>query len=450
MGSIEQLLSYKQQSTITGSEDQRILNLCASQPINDNTVFFNGQLKSPVETARCLRAISILVGSRFFTPPAMLARILRESDPVVTVSRKMIRFEGFSACCSTYGRLDILPDGFEASKIAPGTTNIDFNTDMRGVLAKVRSGNAMSMSVRSDEFELTHADTKIIEKKVKLPLRWIKGFSEVQSSQNAMTVVFEISRNEAIRFFRMLPKGSTRHPAWIVTAGKGIRLSHREIEHSVRIKGVERLAVLADLVQLSTGLSIYVNAQNTISAWVISFGCLRFTMVLSEEVWRGFSGEGQLLKDLVSNTADKVVNTIKGALNWQESLSVEQLAFDLEQDESVIKVALNTLASRGVVGFDVFSGNYFHRVLPFDMSKVDDLNPRIKAARKLISEDAVLVNYTDDEVVKGEIESGGITHRVELSTLADKCTCPWFAKHRSSRGPCKHILSVQMITEEKT
>jgi len=454
MSAIEQTLNYKQHSTLIETEGQNTLQLCSTKNQNKNTAFFKGDLNSPMQAARCLRAISILVGARYFTPPAMLARILRESDPVVTVSRKMLRFEGFSACCSTYGRLDVLPNGFEASKIVPGTTNVDFQAEMRGILAKVRNDSSMSMSVRPDEFELVHDEATVIEKKVKLPLRWIKGFSEVQSSQNSMALAFKISRNEALRFFRQLPKGSTKHPAWIVAAGNGIRLSHREVACCVRIKGCERLAVLAEIVQYSNELSIYVDTQNTTSAWVLSFGDLRFTLVLSEETWRGFSGEGQLLKDIASSKSEQVLNKVKAALNWQESISVQELSLELKENESSIKVALNLLASRGLVGFDVYTNSYFHRVLPFDLSKIEDLNPRIKSAKRLISEGAVTVieNCPDSKkeyVFRGEVESSGVIHRVELSSSGDdKCTCPWFAKHQSDRGPCKHILALSISVDE--
>lgn len=453
MSTIEQKISYSHHSEINESESQKTLKLCGSKTNNENPAFFRGELNHPLEAARCLRAISLLVGTRYFTPPAMLARILRESDPVVTVSRKMLRFEGFSACCSTYARLDVLSNGFKTSKIVPGTTNVDFQAEMRGALAKVRKGSAMSMSVRSDEFELVHDQSKVIEKKVKLPLRWIKGFSEVQSSQNSMALVFKISRNEAIRFFRQLPKGSTKHPAWIVTAGRGIRLSHREVARCVRVKGCERLALLADLIQYSQDLSIYVDEQNTTSAWVLSFGDMRFTLVLSEETWRGFSGEGQLLKDIASNSGKRVVNKVKAALNWQEFISVDELASNLKEEPSSIRVALSLLASRGLVGFDVYSGAYFHRVLPFDMSKVEDLNPRIKSANKLISDNVVTViedcrDYKEEGFIRGEVESGGIVHRVELTDNGDKCTCPWYAKHKTDRGPCKHILALSISVEE--
>ncbi|MCJ8273690.1 MAG: SWIM zinc finger domain-containing protein [Psychrosphaera sp.] len=209
------------------------------------------------------------------------------------------------------------------------------------------------------------------------------------------------------------------------------------------------MTVLADLVQHAQSLSIYTNPQNTTSAWVLCFADLRFTLVVSEEKWRGFSGEGQLLKDIASGEGEQLVNRIKGALNWQESICVETLADELQQSQSKVATALSLLATRGLVGFDVYSGHYFHRVLPFDLSMVEALNPRIKSAKKLLSQGAVTVKSSDGESVQGEVNSSGVVHRVGLSEQGDSCTCPWFAKHQSGRGPCKHILALLMTIEEK-
>src|SRR5690349_4115726 len=65
-------------------------------------VFFRGKLVEPRQAAMLLRGLSRVVGSRFHVPPAMVARILREADPVVTSGGGLLRFEGFSACASAY------------------------------------------------------------------------------------------------------------------------------------------------------------------------------------------------------------------------------------------------------------------------------------------------------------------------------------------------------------
>ena len=41
----------------------------------------------------------------------------------------------------------------------------------------------------------------------------------------------------------------------------------------------------------------------------------------------------------------------------------------------------------------------------------------------------------------------GVSHRVRLGPDGARCTCPWFARHQGQRGPCKHVLAVQLVME---
>ena len=40
-----------------------------------------------------------------------------------------------------------------------------------------------------------------------------------------------------------------------------------------------------------------------------------------------------------------------------------------------------------------------------------------------------------------------VEHRVRISDEDAKCSCPWYAKHQGERGPCKHVLAVQIVRE---
>ena len=177
----------------TNSSSKNHLCLVESQTKNVEDLFFDGELKFPYQTARCLRALSNLVGSRFYIPPAMLERILREADPVVTVSNEVLRFEGFSSCCSCYGRLDVDASAFTYSKLSLGTTNVDFKAKMRAALAKVRPNDSMTLSVWRDKVQITSEEELVQEDKVKLPFRWIKGFAELQAQQISGQLVFSLN-----------------------------------------------------------------------------------------------------------------------------------------------------------------------------------------------------------------------------------------------------------------
>ena len=51
-------------------------------------------------------------------------------------------------------------------------------------------------------------------------------------------------------------------------------------------------------------------------------------------------------------------------------------------------------------------------------------------------------------VTKPIVRVSGVMHRVRLTADGARCTCPWFAKHQGTRGPCKHILAVQILCED--
>ena len=87
---------------------------------------------------------------------------------------------------------------------------------------------------------------------------------------------------------------------------------------------------------------------------------------------------------------------------------------------------------------------YFHRVLPFQMDRIEALNPRLKAARKLL--DAGTVRVTENGA---EVDSDSVTHRIWRQDDYWRCTCPWHAKNGTQRGPCKHVLADEMYLENR-
>ncbi|MDA8747680.1 SWIM zinc finger domain-containing protein [Litoreibacter sp.] len=106
--------------------------------------------------------------------------------------------------------------------------------------------------------------------------------------------------------------------------------------------------------------------------------------------------------------------------------------------ETVV-VAFAELAAGGRLGFDLKQRAYFHRDLPFDMSKVAGLNPRLKSAKSLFEKGAV--RWTNEVA---EVVSSDVIHKVTPDENGWRCTCPWFAKNGNQRGPCKHILAAEM------
>jgi hypothetical protein len=383
------------------------------------------------------------VGARFFTPANSVAKAIALADPVVTSGGGLLRFEGFSSCCSTYVRADLLPESYDGDVVGKGTTNVDFNEPMRAALARVRDDAGLEFAVGSQEFQLRAGGAEVIERKVDLPARWIRGMLEVQSYQAGMTRRIEAGAVEALRFFRTLPKASTsRTPLWIARGAGGLYSTTRRIDGGVRLTDSTRLKVLHQLLPMANTLTVYADDAQQANAWVLDFGSARLTLATSAEVWRGFSGEGQALWALMQAEQGAVgasIARVRAQLQWQAALDAHALASQLGVAPDVVGDVLRVLGASGLAGFDVFAGSYFHRVLPFDLALADELHPRLVAARALLDADAVRV--VRPEPFEADVASGDVAYRVRELEGELRCTCPWFAKHQGERGPCKHVLA---------
>jgi hypothetical protein len=414
----------------------------------EHPYFFQGRLTRPQRTADLLRGLVQIVQSRFHVPPAMLARILALADPVVTSSDEVLRFEAFSACCSTYARVDLLPEALDGRHQGCGTTNVDFNAAMRAALARIRDGDRVELAVGADAVELTRGAEAVVERKVALPLRWLKGFVEVQAYQARMRPVLEVAGAEAWRFLRSLPRGNVKQACWVVPAGRGLRLSHHATAGGVGVGGIQRLRVLEDLARHARRLLVFGEEASQTSTWVLELDEARFHLVLSPEVWRGFSGEGQVLADLAGTDGKQVLARVRASLQWQSRIDVPSLAAQFSLPANSVTAALSILGTRGLVGYDLPEATYFHRELPFDLSRVEMLQPRLKDARKLVERGGVQVVGQEGDRLEAVVAGSGVEHRVRLSAAEARCTCPWFAKHKGQRGPCKHVLAVQIVLDQ--
>jgi hypothetical protein len=414
----------------------------------EHPFFFDGEIREPQIASSMLLALANIVSTRFWMAvnPTMF-------DPVVTSSEEVLRFEGFSSCCGAYVRADFGADAFDGEIQGRGTTNVDFNCAMRGTLAQIRATDAVRLAVGSDRLEMTRGDDAVVERKVKLPARWIKGFAEVQPYLAQLTVRFALPAIDALRFIRALPRGGNPKSAWWVTElGRGVRLAQHESPRSVRITGPERLRVIEPILPFARELRVWADESSSVSAWEVDFPTSRFTVLISPEVSRGFSGEGQILARLTGKQWQNALPYVRSALRWQSRIDAGEMCAGTALSAEQVEAALAMLGSRGLVGFDLGRGAYFHRELPFDMDKVESLHPRLLDARKLVAEQKIRI---DSQSGAGEqlrvaawVQGTEVEHRVRLEPTGEFCTCPWYGKHQGDRGPCKHVLAVRLLLDQ--
>ncbi|HVA45331.1 MAG TPA: SWIM zinc finger family protein [Pirellulales bacterium] len=405
--------------------------------------FFDAKIAQPRVVSAALLTVAEVVRTHFFLPrPGLL-------DPVVTCNDHVLRFEGFSACCGAYVRADFADESFDRPIAGRGTTNVDFNNEMRRGLTRLRSSRDARISVGAEELSLHVDESRVVEKKVKLPLRWIKSFCETTAYLPRMQPKFTVSGSDLLRFLRSLARDAAKSaPAWVVKSGSGLRLSLREAKDGVRVMAAARLRVLESVAQLADSAEIYASDETGVSAWDLRFPTGRLTLLLSPELYRGFSGEGQALESLAATEWKNSIDQVRAALTWNRDVDSNLLAAKLKLPAAEVDGALVVLGTRGLVGYDLAAQKYFHRELPFDLSKIEELQPRLTNARKLLAAGRVSLHCRESDDRSEVLVSGSdVEYLVRLAPDKDRCTCPWYAKHQGARGPCKHVLAARLFLD---
>ncbi|MFD7495344.1 SWIM zinc finger family protein [Streptomyces sp. NPDC059832] len=441
-----QALAYSRPSALDSSQAGQLLGLETSGGLTPRGTephprFFSGFLTSPRIAARGLLAVADVASARYYRPtlPSSL-------DPVVTGNGDRLRFESFSGCCGVYARLDVLQEGLDGARTDHGTTNVDVNNPLREALSRIAGDDPLHMRVGPDEMAVTTLDGPVVEKKVPLPDRWLRGFAEAQVVSAGFDLRAELSAAEAVRFLRSLPRSTqkaSRGAQWVVPAGKTLRPTTRPVTGAVCLPGPERLVVLQRVLRHATSLRVYgpvADGAATASAWEVVLPGMRLTLTLSPDVSRGFSGEGGVLEALATDDAAADAELVSVLLAWEPRIDPADLAEQSGLPVERVRAALTRLGTAGRVGYDVADASYFHRELPYDADRAERHNPRLVAARQLAGSGAVVL---DGETAA--VASGDRRYQVREKDGMLSCTCQWWADYRGRRGPCKHALAVRMV-----
>lgn len=446
----EHLYQYRFASGV----DQGLIHLAASGGAADTLAegpFFAGRVKQPRDVATMLLTLSSIIRTHFFDarPPQM--------DPIVTASRSLVRWEGFSGCCGAYARLDLDEGAFETEARRFGTTNVDFNPEMLAHLGRIGRADDVQLSIDSEAVTLEHNQSAVIEKKVRLPRRWIKGLGEVQVYQSRLELKQRFTPAALIPLIQNAARmgGGSQY---LSLAGGRPRLTTRTAAGTIPVGGASRLSALRTILPLVREVSLYADESSGVHAWVGETDWCRFWLVLSPALQRGFSGEGQVLDSLVSEDWQERVDSLlellagseRSSTGPAETIDPAEIAVRLGCSTSAAREGLAALATNGLAGFDAGNGFYFQRQLPFEETLVTRDQPRLRAAQKLFEQQAVRLLPGDLPTdIDAEVHSNGTTYFVRFRAAGEKCTCPWFSRYQGERGVCKHILATRMTIEAK-
>jgi len=437
-------LQYKYQNVSTLNKTKGINNLVMAhqteiEEVNNIPCFFWGSLTDPYTTAKCWSTIAKVVRSSFGPIPPSLR------DPIVTAGAERMRFEGFSSCNGVYVRLDMKPESIDGEFIASGTTNVDFNDPMLNALNTIQKNEKVTLAVGQQEVQVITSKTKIVEKKVTLPPRWIKGLTSVQLYLADMDQKLELNKIQTIQLFQSLPKGNVKGEFYITKRAGKFMFSTLNTPDSARIGGIHRLRLLEGILSLVEKIYIYESSDKETCATVCEFGKMQLLMAFSPDAYRGFSGEGKALENMTENLPIEWVYGLNSLLKANDSFDPTMLSIENDIDFGTMDNLTANLSSMGLLGYDIENRNHFYRRLPFKTERILSLNPRLKNAKKLVeNEDIQIINKTEN-YIEANVKGTGVTHRVIIDGENQHCTCNWFTNYQGKRGICKHILGVKIV-----
>ncbi|GAA4033473.1 SWIM zinc finger domain-containing protein [Hymenobacter glaciei] len=437
--------SYARPSALEQRPDGNalLLSAFAEEGLNAETAcFFWGRLRNSWLAARGLSTLAKVVASRFVPQSAALR------DPIVTAGAGQLRFEAFSSCNGVYARLDLGPEALDGEFLSSGTTNVDFNEPMVNALARISRTEPVLLSVGQQEVVLERAAGKVVERKVALPERWIKGLTSVQAYLALMEEKLRLTRAQAIQLVQSIPAGSAKADYYLVLRGARPSFTPVASAGAVRVGGVHRLRLLDGLLPLCEAVRVYATPDGQASAFVLELGGgQRFLLALSADVWRGFSGEGNQLETLMDELPPEWVGGANRLFRGNEVFNPTVFALEHDLAPATVERLCASLSAMGLLGFDLAENQHFYRRLPFKLGRILSLNPRLKNARALLdaADDVQLVGVGAGGRTEVRVRGTDLWHTVVVGAAEGaRCTCPWFSSNQGQRGPCKHILAAQM------
>lgn len=440
-------LLYNYQGVSTISKNKGINNLVMAHQteipeVNNIPCFFWGSLTDPFVTAKCWSTIAKVVRSSFGPIPPSLR------DPIITAGTERMRFEGFSSCNGVYVRLDMKPESIDGEFMASGTTNVDFNDPMLNALNAIQKNEKVTLAVGQNDMQVITTKAKVVEKKVTLPPRWIKGLTSVQLYLADMEMKFELNKLQSIQLFQNLPKGNVKGKFFITKRAGKFMVSTLATSDSVRIGGIHSLRLLEGILSLIEKMHVYESSDKETCAVVCEFGKMQLLMAFSPDAYRGFSGEGKALENMTANLLMEYVYGLNSLLKANESFDPTMLSIENDIDFGTMDHLTSSLSSMGLLGFDLENRSHFYRRLPFKTERILSLNPRLKNANKLINNDEIIVVTKRENYIEAQVKGTGVTHRVVIDGDKSHCTCNWFTNYQGKRGICKHVLGVKILVEK--
>lgn len=406
-----------------------------------------------------------------------LWRKLMPCDPVITVAPDVLFFECFSADESSYGCLTAERDDCFAAGISDvqfGTTNVDYSWELFRHFQSLRTYRQTRLHVDPAGFSLQSGEeAEYREEKIDLPPSWLRGFLQVQAAMSLPLRRVPLSREAVYSLLAWLRRHKARTgprairfelldgrpPAMLLEPWEQ-RIESRSTRYAgpaceaIRVWGRQRLLTLSRVLPLAERFDVYLLGNGLPSFWVARLGAMRLTLGLSGWTTNDWT-RGSALDGLLPphDPAESLVSGAAEFVRSRQSAKLSDVAAKFLVSPGEAAAALNRLARRGQVIFDLAAGTYrWRQVLPRAIGEADvgPENEEVAAARTIDPRRAIKVTARDagdGNATKYAADVAG--HPVELLLDADgnlrrgRCNCSHHFRFGLRQGPCRHLLALR-------
>jgi hypothetical protein len=395
----------------------------------------------------------------------------------------------FSKDEGSYAKLGIDLSAFELdSPPKCGTTNIDFSQTLFNGIEQMRSYRQTRLSVGKEAVALqTTSATKVLEKQVKLPDSWLRGFLQVQSAATLPRDTFHLTPMDLYNLLRHLRmngdrKGQRRGLRLELIPGEAPKLVLEPWEtvlpasagkykgkssRVVRLWGRRRLMMLKRLLPFVDSVDVHVLGSGLPSFWVLRAGQMTLTLGMTgftSANWSQAASFDLLLPRKVygGEALDRILKHLAGV----HVSDVKQLSVATGLKGEALVEGLQSGCQQGRVMYDVASDVYRLRVLteaPVDFSRLEYRNQRERTAHDLLVRRGGVQIVSENRIAGTGLE---LTGKVTVSEdrreyrpvmlLNDEgqvskaeCTCTFFRKQGLKSGPCPHLVALRLAYGEQ-
>ncbi len=512
-------LAYEGESRVVSAEGKSQLRLFGNR--HRDPVRFDGRIRDPLKFREALAAIYAIVGSDYrYVPKDRTAyqayrRMKQQSsnlaaweaqqayfewlsrndplawlilDPVITVHPDAVLVEVFSKDEGSYASLNIARDAFESvteqkNEPAFGTTNIDFSQTLFDGLLQMRSYRETSLTIAQDAAEApAESKPEVLEKNIRVPDSWIRGFLQVQSAATLPRERFSLSPLDLYNVLRHLrmhadEKGKRRGlrvelipgekpvvvlEPWekVLPASAGIYQGRQA--KVVRIWGRRRLMLLQRLLPFVDGVEVHILGSGLPSFWVLRSEDLTITLGMTGFTSANWSEAASF--DLLLPRKTQESKELKAVIKH-----LSQVWFDEEAGLSkatkltgeALHEALQLGCQQGQLMFDLARNVYRLRPLtdvPLHLDRLEYRNQRERLAHDLLARKNAVSIATENRIYGTGLELTGKVnvaedkreYRPQLLVNDDggvskaECTCTFFRKQGLQHGPCPHLIALRL------